>query len=144
MLVGVPVIVESRRAKYVAISKLTDDFLDTSGITLSFEGELEGEADLTSLMDAARGGIFGAGQSQFRWAPGDEVKTTFADQVHDEEFKVEESWDDRFYQYQDSYNDRAWDSPSCINDGECPVDFKQQVRPFQQNKPPQKKLGVRP
>jgi hypothetical protein len=144
MLIGVPVIVERRRAKYVAVSKLTDDYLDTSGITHSFEGELEGQSDLTSLMDAARGGMFGSSQSQFQWGPGEEIKTTFTDQVHDNEFKMEESWDDRFYQYQDNFNDRAFDSPSCINDGECPVNFEEQTREFDFKPRPLKKKGVRP
>ena len=88
--------------------------------------------------------MFGSSQSQFQWGPGEEIKTTFTDQVHDNEFKMEESWDDRFYQYQDNFNDRAFDSPSCINDGECPVNFEEQTREFDFKPRPLKKKGVRP
>ena len=42
-------VVERRRAKYVAVSRLTDDYLGTSGIIMAFEGELDG-ADLLSLV----------------------------------------------------------------------------------------------
>jgi len=114
-LIGVPIIVEARRAKYVAISKLTDDFLDTSGIVASFEGELEGdEADLMTLMQ---------GTGQFRWKAGDQLDGTFNDQQYDPKFSTADDWEHRFYQYRDNFNDKAWDSPSCQNDGECPVDF---------------------
>jgi len=139
MLVGVPVVVETRRAKYVAVSRLTDDYLDTAGITMSFEGEMEDEANLLTLMQD---------RGQFGWGAGDEVKTTFHDQVHDPEFRMEPNWDDRFYQYQDNFNDRAHDSPSCINSGECPVNFAHQVRqPTEMPQyvvPSKKRKGVRP
>jgi len=37
-------------AKYVAISRLTDDYLDTSGVVTIHEGELYEGADLLSLV----------------------------------------------------------------------------------------------
>lgn len=117
-LVGIPVIVETRRAKYVAVSKLTDDYLDTSGILVAYEGELEDEADLLTIMQAS---------GQFQWTAGSTVSSTLPKQVLDPEFKMASDWDDRFYQFMDNYNDKAWDSPSCINDGECPVNFLAQI-----------------
>jgi len=39
-LIGPQMVVEKRRTKYVAISQLTDDYLDTTGVLHSVEGEL--------------------------------------------------------------------------------------------------------
>ena len=116
LLIGVDTVVEQRRAKYVAISKLTDDFLDTSGVLMSFEGEMEDEADLITLL---RNGGFG-------WESGDDLGSTFKPQVYTE-FKMAQDWDTRFHQYEENFNDRAFYSLSCQLDGTCPVDFKDQV-----------------
>ena len=61
LLVGKLAVVETRRAKYVAVSKLTDDYLDTSSLLRSFEGELEDERDMVALLTS-----FG---NQFGWTP---------------------------------------------------------------------------
>lgn len=61
-----------RRAKYVAISRLTDDYLDTSGVLTSFEGELEGEEHLISLITQS---------GQFQWGTGDQLGSTYFPQV---------------------------------------------------------------
>merc|ERR1711871_1773186 len=116
------VVVESRRAKYVGVSKLTEDYLDTSGVLATFEGELEDEAPLSSLSI-----LRGDGGDYFQWGSGAKLDSTFTAQHFDPKFKMAYDWDDRFYQYHDNFNDRAWDSPACINDGECPVNFKRQT-----------------
>jgi len=123
-LIGEEVIVEQRKAKYVAISKLSDDYLDTSGIVTSFEGELENEVDLVSLLTR------GAKEGKFGWDySNEELGSTFKEQVYTE-FKVADNWDTRFHQYEVKYNDRAYYSLSCKLDGNCPVNFKDQVEQY--------------
>lgn len=43
------------------------------------------------------------------------------------EFKQAGDWDSRYYQYYDNYNDRAFYSLACVLDGDCPVNFKDQL-----------------
>ena len=62
-------------------------------------------------------------QNPLQWGSGGDLDSTYDAQVFDAEFATEMDWDDRFYQFRDNFNDRAWDSPACINDGECPVNF---------------------
>lgn len=50
LLVGEEVVVERRRAKYVAISRLTDDFMGTAGVLTAFEGELEDGQAMIALL----------------------------------------------------------------------------------------------
>jgi hypothetical protein len=61
LLNGPLAVVETRRAKYVAVSRLSDDYLDTSSLLTSFEGELEDEKDMVHLLTSFGG-------SQFGWA----------------------------------------------------------------------------
>jgi hypothetical protein len=119
-MIGEEVVVETRRAKYVSVSALTNDFLDTSGAIKVYEGELDDELDLISLLNDY-------GQFDFD-AVKDEasIGSTYLPQ-HFSEFKMAQDWNDRYWQYHDNYNDRAWDSPSCVNDGECPVDFREGI-----------------
>ncbi len=42
-LIGLPRIAEQRRAKYMAISRLTEDYMDTTGEIKVVEGELEND-----------------------------------------------------------------------------------------------------
>jgi len=106
-----------RRAKYVAISRLTDDYLDTTGIITSFEGELEDEEFLISLI---------AQSGQFHWSTGDQLGSTYIPQVHSE-FEMAPDWNRRFHQYEEDYNDRSWYSLACVLGGDCPVNFADQL-----------------
>lgn len=56
----------------MAVSKLTDDYLDTSGVLMSFEGELEGEEHLISLITQS---------GQFQWDAGQQLGSTYFPQV---------------------------------------------------------------
>ncbi|GMI25152.1 hypothetical protein TrRE_jg7627, partial [Triparma retinervis] len=114
---GSNTIVEQRRAKFVAISKLTDDYLDTSGVVKSFEGEMEDSKDLITLMK---------GNNGFGWDAGEELGSTYQPQVFTE-FQTADDWETRFHQYETNYNDRARFSLACTLDGTCPVNFKDQV-----------------
>lgn len=116
-LIGSDIIVEQRRAKFVAISKLTDDYLDTSGVIKSFEGEMENASDLITLV---------SGMSGFGWDSGDEIGSAYQQQVFTE-FDTVHDWETRFHQYETNYNDRAMYSLACMLDGSCPVNFKDQV-----------------
>ena len=84
--------VERRRAKFVAVSRLTDDYLDTSGIIKTIEGELEG-ADLLSLVreyNKENGDIF---QWTTKETTADEINSTFQPQIHDNHFAQSRNWD---------------------------------------------------
>ncbi|ETM99600.1 hypothetical protein PPTG_18680 [Phytophthora nicotianae INRA-310] len=69
-------VVERRRAKYVAISALTDDYLSTRGLLREIEGDFEGREallnffafseDLFGLTDAADGAVLGDEIKPFR------------------------------------------------------------------------------
>lgn len=87
--IGPETVVESRRAKYVAISRLTGDYLDTSGIVKTFEGELEDGMDLLALVREYND-EYG---DLFHWKidhgeNGDTmmIGTTFQPRIHDEQF----------------------------------------------------------
>jgi len=133
--VGPKQTVQSRRAKFVAISKLTDDYLDTSGITRTFEGELENNADIGDLILS----LFGPAKvlekqkdQGFEWVDD----SSFADNstpvsrsespalktMDNFGFKSDPNWNTEFHQYEENVNDRSHYSLSCVIDGNCPVD----------------------
>ncbi|KAH8073924.1 hypothetical protein JL721_2476 [Aureococcus anophagefferens] len=122
-LVGELYIVETRRAKYVAVSTLTPDLLDTTGALDAFEGELE-DMDLDGLMQS---------YGQFDWSilgNGDPKATTFQQPIEAPDvfnLKPRLKSATRFHQYQTHYNDRAFYSLSCVYDGTCPVQFEDQL-----------------
>jgi len=117
MLIGIQTIMQTRRTKFVAISRLTEDFLDTSGVLTSFEGELEGNTQLISLLMQ---------YGQFGLSSGSTLQSTFQPQVYGP-FKMENDWNSRFHQYESYPNDRAFFSLACVLDGSCPVNFKQHL-----------------
>ena len=117
--VGPETVVESRRTKYVAVSRLTDDYLDTSGITKIFEGELEG-ADLLSIVREYKRD----NSDVFGWKPDstdDSTGTTFQPPTRDSKFSQQRNWELEHHQYEKLFNDRAFYSPACIYDGQCSV-----------------------
>ncbi|KAG7397457.1 hypothetical protein PHYBOEH_000736 [Phytophthora boehmeriae] len=75
-LIGPLHVVERRRAKYVAISALTDDYLSTRGMLREVEGDFEGREalinffafseDLFGLMDSADGAVLADDIKPFR------------------------------------------------------------------------------
>lgn len=101
----------------MAISKLTDDYLDTSGVIKSFEGEMEDEKDLIALI---------TNLGSFGWDAGNSLGSTYKPQVFTE-FNTERDWETRFHQYEINHNDRARYSLACMLDGSCPVNFKDQI-----------------
>ena len=133
LLVGRDQVVVTRRTKYVAISRLTDDFLDTSGILYTFEGELEGEADMM-LLQAELGMFDWSVPENFETNGGIEGSTTFKRPVASDDFRMANDWDSRFYQYVTKPNDRSRYSLACALDGECPVNFADQVSQYAEAK----------
>ena len=133
LLVGRDQLVVTRRTKYVAISRLTDDFLDTSGILYTFEGELEGEADMM-LLQAELGMFDWSVPENFETNGGIEGSTTFKRPVASDDFRMANDWDSRFYQYVTKPNDRSRYSLACALDGECPVNFADQVSQYAEAK----------
>jgi hypothetical protein len=125
-LIGSDRVVESRRAKFIDISPLTDDYLDTTGVLTTLEGELDAGADLISLVKQAES------PHSFGWTASDkdqkqEPTRTYSPRVHSEHFHQSNDWQTRFHQYEEQYNDRARYSIACQIDGHCPVDFKSQI-----------------
>uniref|UniRef100_A0A7S2LHS3 GH16 domain-containing protein n=2 Tax=Leptocylindrus danicus TaxID=163516 RepID=A0A7S2LHS3_9STRA len=132
LLIGQETVVTSRRAKFVAINELTDDYLDTTGRTHVFEGELEDNADLGRLL----WGLFEGGASgkinKFGWEVNDANLSGYSatpaiSRMGDFGFETAEDWDTRFHQYEENYNDRAEYSLSCVIDGNCPANFRDQI-----------------
>jgi len=114
--IGPGTVTERRRAKYVAVSRLTDDYLDTSGIIKTFEGELDG-ADLLSLVREYNN----ESSDLFGWKtmlPGG-IGTTFQPQIHDTQFAQSSTWEMEYHQYETVFNDRSFYSPACVYDGSC-------------------------
>ncbi len=115
-LIGVMRVTVTRRAKFVAVSQLTPDYLDTTGRLSSFEGEME-TGDLISL-------IMQAGQLGF--GAGENIRSTFAPPVRSL-YETAIDYNTRFSQYIRNHNDRASYSLACVLDGVCPVNFKAQL-----------------
>jgi hypothetical protein len=115
-------VAERRRAKYIAVSRLTGDYLDTSGIITTMEGELVEGADLLSLIleyDNEHGDIF-------RWMTkemidddddgDDAISSTFQPQVYDPLFAQSLNGDIEYHEYEMQYNDRSQYSPVTVFD----------------------------
>ena len=115
-LIGVQRVVMSRRAKYMAVSELTSDLMDTTGALNSFEGELD-SGDLISMIIE---------MGQFGFGAGSEIKSTFRPPVRSE-YATAPDYKSRFYQYINNFNDRAIYSLGCVLDGSCPVNFRDQL-----------------
>ena len=112
-LTGRPQVIEKRRTKYIIISELTPDFLDTTGILSKFEGELEDGADLSYIVNHAKG--------IFDWDSDGSIRATDDSQVHHPNFHTSKDYDNLFRQSFKSYY-----SLNCVIDGNCPVNFKDQ------------------
>jgi hypothetical protein len=121
-LIGVQKVAFRRRSKFIALSSLTGDYLDTSGFLNVYEGEFD-TGNLVSMISEM-------GQFGFKVDTNtdDEIKfkSTYPAPVRSEyETAVDFSY--RFRQYMQNYNDRATYALACAIDGICPVDFKTQV-----------------
>ena len=111
--------VYSRRVKYLAMSSLTPDYLDTTGRLNTIEGEFSN--DLISLITVM--GQFGL---QGETNVSTDIGSTFIPPVRSG-FETEIDHKTRFMQYVRTHNDRASYSLACILDGVCPVNFQDQV-----------------
>jgi hypothetical protein len=115
-LIGVLRVVLQRRAKYIAVSHLTPDFLDTNGQLTAFEGQLEA-GHLISLI---------AELGQFGFGSGAKINSTFTPPQR-AEYDTAVDYKIRFSQYVYNQNDRATYSLACVLDGYCPVNFRDQI-----------------
>ena len=116
--IGPEAALESRRAKFIAVSRLTPDYLDTSGIVKTFEGELE-NADILSLVRQ-----YNQGESNiFGWkaeSPEDQIDmSTFKPRIHHNQFTQVLNSNLVHNQYETSLNDRLFYSPACVYDNQC-------------------------
>eukprot|EP00948_MAST-09A_sp_MAST-9A-sp1_P000178 g178.t1 len=87
-LIGEYHVVEKRHSKYVAISKLTDDYLNTTGQLYVIEGELDDHQDLLALIGRKNG------SNLFGWKSGDRYATTEPVAVWGSNFD-QEKWAER-------------------------------------------------
>ena len=108
-----PQIVQKRRAKFIAVSQLTFDYLNTNGALSKFEGELENGADLSFIVNRAKE------FNSFRWKPGKEIDSNFTPQAHHPSFESLTT-NNEFHQYDSEYNDKSFYSLQCVVDGICP------------------------
>ena len=115
-LIGMQHIVYTRRVKFIAVSKLSDDYLDTNGWLSAIEGEFE-SGNLISLIDK---------MGQFGFDSGNEIKSAFIPPIRSE-FETALDYRYRFMQYVKSYNDRAAYSLACVLDDVCPVNYRDQL-----------------
>jgi len=115
-LIGLLHIITTRRAKFIAISQLTPDYLDTTGNLHSVEGELESGNLMTMIVQ----------MGQFGFGSGSTINSTFTPPMRSE-FETADDYDTRFSQYIRNHNDRATYSLACVIDGVCPVNFRDQL-----------------
>ncbi|KAJ1438841.1 hypothetical protein B484DRAFT_392074 [Ochromonadaceae sp. CCMP2298] len=115
-LIGLTKVVTTRRAKFISISALTFDYLDTNGWLNTFEGELE-SGDLISMI---------VEMGQFGFSPGADIKSTFRAPVRSS-FETAIDFRIRYSQFIQNVNDRATYSLACVLDGICPVNFRDQL-----------------
>ena len=142
-LIGPSYIAQYRRTKYVAVSRLSSDFLDTTGTIRTYEGDLENEQDMISLLSTV--GQIGMGRSsfeQFRWGASDatrpagrthapsgvnylelgpgRVETTQPLRIYGDmapfDFTTASDWFDRYHQYREETNDRSRDPVNFLNE----------------------------
>ena len=117
-LIGVQHIVFTRRAKFLSVSLLTSDYIDTNGYLQAVEGQLE-TGDLISLITVM--GDIGP--------QPEDLGSTFIPPVRSS-YSTELDYKTRFMQYVRTHNDRASYSLACILDGDCPVNFRDQINKF--------------
>lgn len=140
-LVGPMQVTQLRRSKYIAVSRLTDDYLGVTGSIRTFEGNMEGDNDLIALRKAGAlqwtkwdakapprppgstedgSGSGYLGDAWVELGPG-RVKTTQPLRVYGDmgpfNFQTASDWFCRFCQYYDDYNDRR----------NSPVNFKNEI-----------------
>jgi hypothetical protein len=115
-LISIQRVVLKRRSKYVAISELTDDFLDTTGRLKSFEGELSTGNLITMMTD----------NGQFEFSSGERSQSTFQSPRRSE-YETADDYKYRFRQYIYNFNDRAQYALACVIDKVCPVNFAEQL-----------------
>lgn len=120
-LIGVPHIVQSRRAKYIAVSELNDNFTDTTGVMRIVEGELEDDLDLIAILTE---------YGRFGWDAGNRPRSTYPFDVTGQGepfyFDTESDWFDREHQFYIVENDRFDDfvnfrDRQSDEDRECPI-----------------------
>ena len=115
-LIGIEQIIFSRKVKFLAISTLTFDFLETTGFVKSHEGQLENN-NLLSLI---------TNMGQFGLQSNENIESTFIPPVRSS-YQTELDYKIRFMQYIRSFNDRSSYSLACVLDGVCPVNYKDQI-----------------
>jgi len=115
-LIGQQKVITQRRSKMMAVSELSDDFMDTTGYLNAFEGELD-NGDLISMIIE---------MGQFGFGPGEKVRSTDSIAVRSE-YETANDYRTRFRQYVTNVNDRALYSLACVIDGVCPVNYRDQL-----------------
>ena len=115
-LIGIFNIVATRRAKYLAVSQLTSDYMDTTGRLNTLEGELKSGQLISMIMEL---GQFGLNIDSSTTGDTTLTESTFIPPLRPDgsEFKTANDFQTRFSQYIENYNDRATCSLSSVFDG---------------------------
>lgn len=126
-LIGILQVVSTRRAKYLAVSQLTSDYLDTTGRLNSLEGELKSGQLISMIMELGQFGL--SIDSEIYNDSSKMIESTYVPPQRplSSEFDTATDFQTRYSQYVYNYNDRASYSLACVLDGFCPVNFAEQV-----------------
>lgn len=107
LLIGPEQVVVVRRAKYLSVSRISDDYLSSDGVLMQIEGELENQDDLIVMLQE-----FG----RFGWTAGDpgtdpdNFITTYPfpefGRAEPFRFVTLQDWEWRHWQWNNTFNDR--------------------------------------
>ena len=121
-LIGKQRVAYRRRSKFIALSALTPDYMDTSGFLNVYEGEFDAGNLVTMIAELGQYGF----KVDETYKNTSKFRSTFPAPVRSE-YETQLDYKYRFRQYIHNYNDRASYALACAIDGICPVNFRDQI-----------------
>lgn len=121
-LIGKQRVAYRRRSKFIALSALTPDYMDTSGFLNVYEGEFDAGNLVTMIAELGQYGF----KVDETFKNTSRFRSTFPAPVRSE-YETQLDYKYRFRQYMHNYNDRASYALACAIDGICPVNFRDQI-----------------
>ena len=109
-------------SKFIALSALTPDYMDTSGFLNVYEGEFDAGNLVTMIAELGQYGF----KVDETYKNTSKFRSTFPAPVRSE-YETQLDYKYRFRQYMHNYNDRASYALACAIDGICPVNFRDQI-----------------
>ena len=127
VLLGPQYVAYTRTARFAAVSRLTPDFMDTSGDLYTVEGGVDAQRGLTSIMSGFEDSLHLL-EDTSDVSHSNILASTFIPPLsYATPDEGSTDWSLQFQQYVISYGDRSRYSLACMVDGVCPVDFKAQI-----------------